>query len=423
MKFGPTLTQNVKRCINSNNIPMLIGEPGIGKSSFMEALAKDELGTKCFTLACNQLADKADLTGARLVPYQKKVKQKDGSITEETDYYQVFYPHKTITDAVNYAIENPRETPILFLDELNRTTPDVTSELLSIPTMRKIGETKLPPNLKVVTAGNDKGNVTSLDKASISRFVFIVTVPDAQTFMGLHADLNPYIKNVLAKNPNFIFGTNTEVIGLVQKGQDEDDDDDTAVAMEEILDDSDDMSQITTPRTIAGLSRYLNDLDKQDILNMIQETNKNSDGQDVSILQEMIEGFVGKTMFANALITEIVNGVMTINPTSQNSDKPTKPAVYDNLKAQSDLTSITSMVNGMTNNEKSQSLVYALWEKADNSVIIKVLAENTPTVETESMKKLGYLASTSQLDSENCQALLGVNNVPWVQGISVMLNL
>lgn len=423
MKFGPTLTQNVKRCINSSNIPMLIGEPGIGKSSFMEALAKDELGTKCFTLACNQLADKADLTGARLVPYQKKVKHKDGSITEETDYYQVFYPHKTITDAVNYAIENPRETPILFLDELNRTTPDVTSELLSIPTMRKIGETELPPNLKVVTAGNDKGNVTSLDKASISRFVRITTVPDAQTFMGLHADLNPYIKNVLAKNPNFIFGTNTEVIGLVQKGQDEDDDDDTAVAMEEILDDSDDMSQITTPRTIAGLSRYLNDLDKQDILNMIQETNKNSDGQDVSILQEMIEGFVGKTMFANALITEIVNGIMTINPTSQNSDKPPKPAVYDNLKAQSDLTSITSMVNGMTDNEKSQSLVYALWEKADNSVIIKVLAENTPTVETESMKKLGYLASTSQLDSENCQALLGVNNVPWVQGISVMLNL
>ena len=132
---------------------------------------------------------------------------------------------------------------------------------------------------------------------------------------------------------------------------------------------------------------------------------------------------MGKTMFANALITEIVNGVMTINPTAQNSDKPPKPAVYDNLKAQSDLTSIASMVNGMTDNEKSQSLVYALWEKADNAVIIKVLAENTPTVETESMKKLGYLASTSQLDSENCQALLGVSNVPWVQGISVMLNL
>jgi hypothetical protein len=39
------------------------------------------------------------------------------------------------------------------------------------------------------------------------------------------------------------------------------------------------------------------------------------------------------------------------------------------------------------------------------------------------MKKLGFLASTSQLDTENCQALLDVNNVPWVQGISVLLNL
>lgn len=421
MKFGQTLTNSVIRCIKSNNIPMLIGEPGIGKSSFMEALAKNELGTKCFTLACNQLADKADLTGARLVPYQKQVKQKDGTVAEETHYYQVFYPHKTITDAVNYAIDNPRETPILFLDELNRTTPDVTSELLSIPTARKLGETELPANLKIVAAGNDKGNVTSLDKASISRFVFISTIPDAQTFISLHSDLNIYIKNVLMKNPNFIFGTNTQIVGLVQNGKDEDEDD-TAVAMEEILDDSDDMSQITTPRTIAGLSRFLNDCDKQEILNMIQETNKNSDNQDVSVLQEMIEGFVGKTLFTNALLTEIVNGVMTLTPNTPSNNKPPKPAVYDTLKSQTDLTSITSFITSMTENEKSQSIVYALWEQADNSVLIKALAENTPVLENDSIRQLGVLATSGMLDSENCQALLNVN-VAWVQGISLLLNM
>ena len=100
----------------------------------------------------NQLADKADLTGCRLVPVGTT---KNG----EKEYAQVFYPHVVIRNAIKYAEENPDETPILFLDEINRTTPDVTSEALSIPTLRSIGNTNIPDNLKVIIAGNDKGKI------------------------------------------------------------------------------------------------------------------------------------------------------------------------------------------------------------------------------------------------------------------------
>ena len=65
MKFDKTLMTCVSANVHDNLVPMLLGEPGIGKSSWVEALAT-KLKTKCFTLACNQLADKADLTGARL---------------------------------------------------------------------------------------------------------------------------------------------------------------------------------------------------------------------------------------------------------------------------------------------------------------------------------------------------------------------
>ena len=75
MKFDQTFTDLVKKDIEQNNIPMLLGEPGIGKSSWLEALAV-QMHTKCFVLACNQLADKADLTGARLVP----VTDKNGNV-------------------------------------------------------------------------------------------------------------------------------------------------------------------------------------------------------------------------------------------------------------------------------------------------------------------------------------------------------
>ena len=117
MKFDNVLMTCVRKDLEKNLIPMLLGEPGIGKSSWLMALA-GLMHTKCFVLACNQLADKADLTGARLVP----VTDEDGNVKS---YKQEFYPHAVIHDAIEYANEHPHETPILFMDELNRTTPDV----------------------------------------------------------------------------------------------------------------------------------------------------------------------------------------------------------------------------------------------------------------------------------------------------------
>ena len=76
MKFDNTLMKLVKADLKCGIIPMLLGEPGIGKSSWTIDLCK-ELHTKVFVLASNQLADKADVTGARLVPVTRKIKNKE----------------------------------------------------------------------------------------------------------------------------------------------------------------------------------------------------------------------------------------------------------------------------------------------------------------------------------------------------------
>ena len=81
MKFSEELTRFVKRDLDSGCVPMLLGEPGIGKSSFVESLAH-EMNTQAFVLPCNQLADRADLTGARLI------KTEDGK-----SFKQAFFPH------------------------------------------------------------------------------------------------------------------------------------------------------------------------------------------------------------------------------------------------------------------------------------------------------------------------------------------
>ena len=70
-KLNETLKKSIIANLNSNVVPILIGEPAIGKSSFIESLGR-ELGSKTFTLQCNELSEKADLTGARTIPIDDK---------------------------------------------------------------------------------------------------------------------------------------------------------------------------------------------------------------------------------------------------------------------------------------------------------------------------------------------------------------
>lgn len=411
MKFDTNLMTNVKAMLEAGCIPMLLGEPGIGKSSWIEALAGD-LHTKCFTLPCNQLADKADLTGARMVP----VTDGNGNVIR---YKQDFFPHAVIDAAIAYAEANPRETPILFMDELNRTTPDVTSEALSIPTARRIGNAYLPKNLRVIIAGNDKGNITSLDEASISRFVLIHVTPDVGTFLNLDPNLNEFVKKTLTAHPETIFGK--KIISVVQT-KDDDDDKDTGV-IEDVFDETDEMAQIATPRTIAGVSRYLNEITKngyQQLIMLLANAYPDAEGVMTNTLQEIIEGFTGKTAFTSFLINEIAVGVQTGAAAKATNNVP-KPAVYDSLKTCADMTSMNAMVGGLSARDKSGCLVYALYEKQDNKDLIIALAPQIAALESDDTKQLMSLKMNDELDQSNVASFLQ-GHTPLSQSLAIILN-
>lgn len=406
MKFDNTLAKIIDADIKIGNIPMLIGEPGIGKSSYVEALA-DKNHTKCFTLPCNQLADKADLTGARLVPVYEPILDNQGNPTGEQkviDYEQVFYPHAVIRRAIQYANEHPRENPILFMDELNRTTPDVTSECLSIPTQRMIGNASLPSNLRVVTAGNDKGNVTSLDTASVSRFTLYHVEPDLNTFLAVNPELNPFIKNVLTAHPELLL---CNKIVVATEAATQDDDDEAEVDINEILNEANDMNQITNPRTISYTSRWLNEFDNQALTQLLTEI-RIVDGEEMSALEEALNGHCGKTNFTKLLVAEIANNVNTVN-SQQNAVIVNKPTVYDQMKNCATVTDMNTFIDTMTNGDKSGCLVYALYEKDDNTRIINALASKLQTLEGSDARTLMRLATTDNLDDGNRQVLLHSN--------------
>lgn len=371
MKFNDSLKKSIMADLKADVIPMLIGEPGIGKSSWVEDLAKD-MHTQCFVLPCNQLADKADLTGSRLVKVDKS------QTANSCDYETQFYPHTVINQAIAYADDNPRETPILFLDELNRTTPDVTSEALSIPTLRSIGDRKLPKNLRVITAGNDKGNITSLDQASITRFVLYHVAPDIDTFLSVNPELNPYISDVLKVHPECLLEKPLPTtVGVATKKDDDDDDDINNFNAYDIADDGECMEQMTTPRTITGLSKKLNNLDDSDIRDWIQETEIDPDTKETrNTLTSIILAHTGNTKFSWYLIEAITNAMATSQARQANVFTMPKPQCYDDLKKFNDTAALEQYIKNLSSRDKSGCLAYSIFEKVDNSKLIPILLEN-----------------------------------------------
>lgn len=390
MKFDDFFKTIVETDLKWGNIPMLLGGPGIGKSSWVKWFA-GEIGTKSFSLACNQLGDKADLTGARLLP----VLDKDGN--ETGDWEQKFFPHQTISRAIRYALENKSETPILFLDEINRTTADITSALLSLATDRTIGNVELPDNLRIMIAGNDKGNVTMLDTASISRFVLYYMKPCLETFLKWNPNLNIFVKNTVVKNPELIYEDRPVAT------QSEDSDEEFDINM---LDDADQMLQITTPRTIAYMSDFLNEI-PQDVL--ISSLTLSDDG--VSAIEELITGHVGKTNFAMLLTQEIVQNVMTVN-TNQNA--PTlvvaKPKCFDELKAVPTVKDLEEKLMDLSVREQSMVLAYALQDTADHSNLLNVLSTVMTEIDIDAKKKIMTLSANDQIDEDNLRAFMVAKN-------------
>jgi len=396
MKFNDTFTEIVRTDLEVGTTVALMGEPGIGKSSFVEDLAKS-MDTRAFVLACNQLADKADLTGGRLVPY-KDAKGEDS-------YKQVFYPHEVIMSAIEYALANPREWPILFLDEFNRSTSDVTSAALSLPTLRRIGSIELPDNLRIMVAGNNKGNVTMLDDASLSRFSIYNVEPDAQTLLALlGAALHPAVRSVLTRFPHLVFERGAPLAILVDG---KDDDDDTVTATySDLLDSGEEMLQLTTPRTIESMSRWLNKVEPAKLLEYLQ-TQVTSGGRDTTMLNEIVEAKIGNTEFATQLVAEVAQSINTGSAQQAQSLTAPKPNCFGDLKRATSVDDLESVISNLTEHEKSGSLLYALYERSDNKIIIEQLAQQTPSLEGDHTRLLVQLAAAGLVDDKNVEVLFG----------------
>lgn len=422
MKIGPQTAAIVKANMAANVSTILIGDVGIGKSSFVEDLAA-ELGTQSFSLACNLLSEKADLTGARLVSYQKP----DGT----SDYKQQFYPHARIVEAIDYALEHPDENPFLFMDEINRTESDVTSGVLTLITERRIGGRALPPNLKILAAGNDRGNIIALDEASVTRFCLLRVSPDVNTFLQIEGpNINRFVKNPLSgpQGQSMIFERPAgQESALVDGSGDPDEDGAVSVNISDIYSDSSRLVQLTTPRTISYLSRAMNALGEDELFKMVQ-TASDDDGN-ASMLETYVQSFIGRTKLAAAVVGEVLDASHKPSSAQQSVAVP-RPALMDDLDrvATTTVTDLDAALAAANPDDLQACLVYALQDAKDRSRLVDRLAHKVAMVENQHLQTLVMLAASGKLVATNIKALDGArdgqgNPTPLGQQLSMLVQL
>lgn len=406
MRFNDVLKKTMLAVLKTGRVAYLRGEGGIGKSKFLECFAS-EFGFSYYHLASNQLAEKADLTAVQYEPHPTKPRKNP-----------VYYPHKTIQNAIDFAEDNPTEKVLLFLDEINRTSSDVTSALLTLSTEREIGSERIPKNIYLVAAGNDHGNVTQLDTASISRFWVCDVEPDLETFIKVNPNLHPIVKSVLEKNPDLLLCKES---GIVAKTDDDKNNpDQEAYSLEADLLDIDESRPYTAPRTITACSDWLQEFDNATLQGLMLTPGK-MNGVEVTALHEILAGFVGETAFLADLEVALTESFRKITTTPQTISNIQKPAQYDTIHTMPTVADIENSIINMTDTERDEMLLYCLYTSDDNDIILKALAENMTRISPIVANILTTLRANGRIDDKNLASFY-TNDTIITQNLKIIVN-
>lgn len=198
---------NYSECINavslvleSNEVPLIIGESGIGKTSLIKYIARDN-GYYLVTIDANLLKE-GEIGGLPIV----------------NNNTTVYATHHKLVEIDRLLKEYETAQVILFIDELNRCDHSVAQELMNLILNREINGYVLNDRVKVIAAMNPSSRndgfynsqyeVVDLDPAQEDRFVWIQLDSDIKEWirwgMSKEGNINEHIIEFLSVFPLYL---------------------------------------------------------------------------------------------------------------------------------------------------------------------------------------------------------------------------
>ncbi|MBW1605614.1 ATP-binding protein [Lactobacillus sp. Sy-1] len=198
--------------IQGGNVPNIVGEAGIGKSALVADLARQN-GAELFTTVVS-LSEKGDLA----IPVPPLTSD---SFVNTKDYgkladVQFGYSHQLI-EIIQFAQQHPNQPIYWFLDEFNRGSQGVQSELMNLVLQRSINSLRLPTEVRIIIAENPDATMSGFtnsdyhvvggDDAIKDRTVRLVLKTDIHDWLKWaqeRATIHPAVIDYLTQHPDML---------------------------------------------------------------------------------------------------------------------------------------------------------------------------------------------------------------------------
>ena len=199
MKFSEAIS-TVELVIESGNVPLIIGEAGIGKTSLVKRICvKDNY--YLVNIDANLLKE-GEIGGLPLV---------EAGRTKYATHYKLIEIETALSN-------NKFNGVLLFIDELNRCEHAVQQELMNLILNREINGYSLHENVKIVAAMNPSNKydgfedsdyqVVDMDRAQEDRFVWIELSSDIKEWikwaMSSEVNVHEHIIEFLSNFPEYL---------------------------------------------------------------------------------------------------------------------------------------------------------------------------------------------------------------------------
>ncbi|UPA30921.1 ATP-binding protein [Terrisporobacter glycolicus] len=212
MNFIDTL-KSVELVLSTGEVPLVVGESGIGKTALAKKLAKDK-GWTLVTIDGNLLKE-GEIGGLPTVESYESIDANGNKIEKKTTIYAIHNKLREIDEEIN----NGRSV-ILFIDEINRCEHTVQQELMNLILNREINGYKLPENVKILAAMNPSSKygsdfdyqVVDMDAAQENRFVWLNMDPDHNGWIkwAIGAGIETKVIEFISTFPEYLHKINDE---------------------------------------------------------------------------------------------------------------------------------------------------------------------------------------------------------------------
>jgi len=180
MNFNDTL-KSVELVIETNEVPLIVGESGIGKTALAKTLARQREWS--LVVIDGNLLKEGEIGGLPTVE-EYTIKDEHGRVvSKKTTIYAI---HTKLREIDNLILEG--KDVLLFIDEINRCEHSVQQELMNLILNREINGYKLHDKVKILAAMNPSSKygsdfdyqVVDMDAAQENRFGWLNMESDAK---------------------------------------------------------------------------------------------------------------------------------------------------------------------------------------------------------------------------------------------------